>query len=72
MKQPEGSPAYWKGMVQWCIAEVEKGEADPAELLSMFYTASLKLSEWEIYLGQKIKRRGKRRAAKAARKKNRR
>lgn len=72
MKQPLGSPAYWKGMVQWAIAEVQKGDEDPQELIALVYMASLRLSEWEVFLGQKNKARDKRRAAKAARKTNRR
>lgn len=71
MKQPDGSPAYWKGMVQWVIAETQKGEADPSELMQMFYVAAVRLSEWEIYLGQKVKRRQRNKSAKMARKRNR-
>lgn len=72
MKQPLGSPAYWTGMVQWSIAEIQKGETDPRELYPLIYMAQLRLKEWEAFLGQKGKRRQRNKSAKMARKKNRR
>lgn len=72
MRQPLGSPAYWKSMVQWSISEIRQGSEDPTELMALIYMATLRLKEWETFLGQKSKRRGKGKAAKAARKINRR
>lgn len=72
MRQPLGSPVYWKGMIEWSIAEIQKGQEDPTELFSLIYMATLRLKEWEAFLAQKEVRRRKKKSAKLARKKNRR
>jgi len=59
-------------MIEWSIAEIQKGQEDPTELFSLIYMATLRLKEWEAFLAQKEVRRRKKKSAKLARKKNRR